>query len=615
MVTIGRMTGSPRSLLPTARVLVALAMALGLLLVTACTASTKKQNGAKEVAEQFAAAVNEGDLKAAGELTTSPDKATADLNNLVQQLQEPEIGYAVGKVSASSHEAKVSYDVSWTVLGEKLTFPIDALLVTDEHNDWHVQWSAAMIHPDLTGDTHLEIVQNAGSKPTVLDRNSQPLLNEQLVTVVRITPAEVVDPAGVTQALAGALAPVVPTITAESLATQLSSAQDPFTVVALRADDVAQVQIPELPGITSNKQARLLTTAKNLSSPALAGLTPIWEEAAKQSTGWQLQIQDQQHAAVRTLLDRPAAPIATISTTFDLNIQAAAQAAVDQVAGQAVVVALQPSTGGVLAVAQNDAADAEGPIALTGQYPPGSSFKIISTTAVLNAGAATPDTVLPCPGTATINGRTIPNDDQFDLGQVPLHTAFAKSCNTTIAALAAELPADALSTTALQFGLGVDYVAPGITTITGSVPAATSDAEQVEASIGQGKVTASPFGMALVAATVAAGATPLPTLLTGRSTTADQTPAAPSPEVLGSLRAMMSEVVESGTATAISDISGVAGKTGTAQYGDGSSSHGWFVGYYKDMAFAVLLVGAGSSGPAVETAGSFIRPIEDLIPG
>jgi len=146
------------------------------------------------------------------------------------------------------------------------------------------------------------------------------------------------------------------------------------------------------------------------------------------------------------------------------------------------------------------------------------------------------------------------------------------------------------------------------------VPAAASDAEMVEASIGQGKVVASPFAMALMAATVAKGSTPLPTLVTGTTTTADQTPAAPSPEVIADLQQMMAETVESGTAKSLSDIGGVAGKTGTAQFGDGTHSQGWFVGYYEDLAFAVLLTDAGSSKPAVTVAGDFLRTAEGSIP-
>ncbi len=585
-----------------------------LLVLSACTDGPEKRDGAQEVAEQFASAINDGDFEKAGSLTTSPDDATAAINSVVKVLQDPTITYNAGDVTASSAEAHGTYDVSWEVLGEPLTFTIDTLLVTDDENDWKVQWSTGLIHPDLAANQHVEIVQNDGNTPTVLDRNGQPVLSEQLVTVINIDPAEVTDADEVATSLASALKDVVGSITAESLTKEIDAADDVFTVVALRSEDAEKVDIPDSPGVVHNQQKRLLTTSKSLKSPVLAGLNEVWDEAAKASTGWQLQIQDQQHDVVKTLLERKAAPIDTISTTFDSGIQASAQQAVDALDEQVAVVAIQPSTGGILAVAQNQAADAEGPIALTGQYPPGSSFKIISTAAALDADAATPDTVLPCPGEATINGRTIPNDDEFDLGEVPLHTAFAQSCNTTIAALTADLPADSLHETALQFGLGVDYVAPGMTTITGSVPTSDSDAEQVENSIGQGKVVATPFGMALAAATVQNGSTPLPILMPGEDTTADQEPAAPSADTISALQAMMTEAVDSGTATEVADITGIAGKTGTAEFGDSDNAHGWFVGYYKDMAFAVLIVGAESSGPAVTLAGDFIRPIADQIP-
>ncbi len=124
--------------------------------------------------------------------------------------------------------------------------------------------------------------------------------------------------------------------------------------------------------------------------------------------------------------------------------------------------------------------------------------------------------MVPCPGTANIEGRVIPNDDSFDLGSVPLHTAFAFSCNTTMGRLAVGLPATALTDAAAQFGLGVDYVTPGLVTVTGNVPEARTPAERVESAIGQGRVTASPFGMALVAASIAHGSTPLPMLVEGR---------------------------------------------------------------------------------------------------
>ncbi len=295
-----------------------------------------------------------------------------------------------------------------------------------------------------------------------------------------------------------------------------------------------------------------------------------------------------------------------ISTTLDTGLQLKAENALASIPQQAAIVALQPSTGNVLAVAQNSAADAQGPIALTGLYPPGSTFKTVTTSAALEAGTATPDTVLPCPGTENIEGRQIPNDDNFDLGDVPLHTAFARSCNTTMGRLGVGLPADGLQQTALQYGLGVDYVTPGLTTVTGNVPVADSPAARVESGIGQGQVTATPFGMAMVAASIANGSTPSPMIVQGQPGTADKTAPTVPANVTSDLRTMMRETVTGGTATALQDIPGLLGKTGTAESGN-VPAHGWFVGIKDDLAFAVFIATGDSSAPAVQAAGRFLR--------
>jgi cell division protein FtsI/penicillin-binding protein 2 len=72
---------------------------------------------------------------------------------------------------------------------------------------------------------------------------------------------------------------------------------------------------------------------------------------------------------------------------------------------------------------------------------------------------------------------------------------------------------------------------------------------------------------------------------------------------------MMRAVVTEGTATKLSELPDVRGKTGTAQFGDGERSHGWFVGYQGDVAFAVLIVGGGSSKPAVDVAHRFLTEL------
>ena len=171
-----------------------------------------------------------------------------------------------------------------------------------------------------------------------------------------------------------------------------------------------------------------------------------------------------------------------------------------------MLVAVQPSTGQLLAVAQNGAADAAGALALTGRFPPGSTFKIVTALAGVEQAGLSADTPVACPGETVIGGRPVPNAERFDLGTVPLRRAFARSCNTTFATVGAGLAPDGLTTAALQLGLGADYAVPALTTITGAVPAAPDLVQRAEDAFGQGQVLASPLGMALVGATVAHGA-------------------------------------------------------------------------------------------------------------
>jgi cell division protein FtsI/penicillin-binding protein 2 len=102
---------------------------------------------------------------------------------------------------------------------------------------------------------------------------------------------------------------------------------------------------------------------------------------------------------------------------------------------------------------------------------------------------------------------------------------------------------------------------------------------------------------------------PSPSIVKGLPAAAKNVGDPPSPEVIDALRAMMREVVTAGTATGLRGLPDVAGKTGTAQFGDGARSHGWFVGYRGDLAFAVLLTDAGSSKPAVQAAHRFLAGI------
>lgn len=346
-------------------------------------------------------------------------------------------------------------------------------------------------------------------------------------------------------------------------------------------------------------------------APVAQGFAPLVMDTVRQAVGplagtpgWEVAVVDAAGARVSVLQEQKAQVTQSMTVTLDPKVQAAAQAAVDQVGQAAAVVALQPSSGEILAVAQNDPADGVGRIALENWFEPGSTFKVVTATAALSSGSARADTPVACPGKATIGTRRITNEDSFDLGTVPLHRAFAASCNTSFSRLAADLPADALPNAARYFGLMSDFTVAGITTNTGKIVPAESVPERVEAGIGQGDVLATPFGMALVAATVANGRTPVPRLIREIPTEGQQ-PAPLPGGITSALRSMMGEVVTGGTARELAGF-GVRGKTGTAQFGDGSQAHGWFIGYRGDLAFAVLVLNGGSSKVAVSASATFL---------
>jgi len=364
------------------------------------------------------------------------------------------------------------------------------------------------------------------------------------------------------------------------------------------------------PAVVDRDGAPLLTWTATGTQPADPAVAPLLlpgmgRVAGDQggTSGWHIALID---GAGKDLEVLYGTPTAALTSTMSAPVQKAAQAAVDAQQLPAMLVAIQPSTGGILAVAQNSSAGAD-PVALNGLYPPGSTFKIATATALIEGGVADVGTVVPCPGSATVGQRTVKNAG-FELGDVPLRTAFAKSCNTSFAMQAAKLPPAALGDAASQLGLAADFQVPGIATETGSVPTPADATEQVENSIGQGRVTASCFGLALTAATVDAGKAVTPKLWRDLETTVGTGYQAPPGNVIGSLRSMMRDVVTSGTATGLAGYGAVFGKTGTAEV-DATDAHGWFAGYRGDVAFAALVLDASTSKTAVAVSGAFLGAI------
>ena len=334
---------------------------------------------------------------------------------------------------------------------------------------------------------------------------------------------------------------------------------------------------------------------------------------------------------------------ATIETTLDPAVQRAAVEALEGIRGAAV--ALDPRTGAILAMVSRPSFD---PNTLAGHdlglveknyqalskdsarpllnraiggdlYPPGSVFKVVTAAAALSSGEYDEDSELEGPAELDLPQTTnvLPNAFDGPCGpgdKVSMTRALAISCNTAFASVGMDLGADALRDQAAKFGFG-DALGVPMRVTPSSVPAELDQPQLAYASIGQYDVRVTPLQMAMVAAGVANdGVVMKPYLVesvigSDLSVIEQADPAelsqAVSPDVAAQLQRMMVEVVEdgSGERAAIDGVS-VAGKTGTAQHGEGRKAHAWFISFApaEDPRIAVAVI-AEDGGVAGNEAG------------
>jgi cell division protein FtsI/penicillin-binding protein 2 len=584
------------------------ATVLGSLALSGCT---PKPNGPEPAAEAFFAALATGDTAAAAELADRPAEARAALNEAWAGLQATHLDAQIVGSKYSEDTGSITYRYTWHLPKERTwTYDGQLNMVRDEGH-WEVRWATTGLHPRLGENQSFALRADPPPRASVNERGGTNVLvpgfRYHLALDAKAAGAELMATARV---VADALRPINPAIDPQRLAEQASSMAEPMSLMMLNQADhdrVAGVLGPR-PGVVITPQPDMLPTDDRFA-PAI--INEVKKEVADEldgRSGWRVVTVNQNGVDVDVLNEVPGDPAPSVTISLDRNVQTAAQNAVNFTGKQAMIVAIKASTGEILAVAQNAAADAEGPLATMGLYPPGSTFKIVTAGAAIERDMASPNTLLGCPGHMDIGHRTVPNYGGFDLGTVPLSRAFASSCNTTFAELASRMPPRGLTTAAAQYGIGPDYVVEGIPTVSGSVPPTVNLAERTEDGFGQGKVVVSPFGMALVSATVAAGQTPVPRLIEGRETVVTGPHDPVRPDVVEALRPMMRLVVTNGTAKDLADAGDVRGKTGEAEFAGGS--HSWFAGYRGDLAFAALIVGGGSSEYAVR----MVRGMLDGLP-
>ncbi|MFC7305455.1 penicillin-binding transpeptidase domain-containing protein [Streptomyces monticola] len=299
-----------------------------------------------------------------------------------------------------------------------------------------------------------------------------------------------------------------------------------------------------------------------------------------------------------------------IRTTIDPKVQEAAADALEGVGKNAAIVAVEPSTGHVLAVANKPGTGLNR--GLAGQYPPGSTFKVVTAAALLKSGLG-PGDAAACPKFAEVDGQRFENQNRFTLpAGSTFRDSFAHSCNTFFVGARDRVAGSVLPETAKAFGIGGHWDT-GAGGYSGSVPVPRTDNELAAAALGQARVEASPLVMASIAATVKDGTFKQPVLVPGQVKNRHAAPSRLGPEVLSGLREMMRATVTEGAGHALRGVPGEPhAKTGTAEYGTAKPprTHAWMIGYQgrDDLAWSVFLEDGGSGGSdAGPVAARFLR--------
>jgi cell division protein FtsI/penicillin-binding protein 2 len=295
--------------------------------------------------------------------------------------------------------------------------------------------------------------------------------------------------------------------------------------------------------------------------------------------------------------------VSGLATTIVGAAEQAAQSAVRLHKDSSMVV-IQPSTGKILAIANNAGFN---DFALTAAVAPGSTMKTLTSTALFNEGVLNPETDVACPKTFQIQGITYHNDNgESEPASTPFITDFAQSCNNAFSTQWEHLTGGRLAETARDYyGLDQKWNI-GLGSLSASyfnAPPSASGSELAQEAFGEGSLTASPLAMASIAATIDTGSFKQPYLATGGPLVT----AKPLPATTDSwMKEMMRAVVTSGTAAPVGFGPDVYAKTGTADVDRQGQPNSWLIAFEpsQDIAVGCLVVNAGYgaqfAGPEVK---------------
>jgi penicillin-binding protein 2 len=389
------------------------------------------------------------------------------------------------------------------------------------------------------------------------------------------------------------------------------------------------------------------------------GLERSWEEFLRGRSGGQQVEVDALGRRVRVLHEVQDVPGHSVFLTLDRDLQETAHEALQ--GKQGAIVALEVNSGAILALVSTPAFDpnvfARGiapdewrilvqdrlhPLnnkAVQGQYPPGSTFKIVLAIAALEEGVIQPETTLQCNGSLTVGNRVFRDWKKEGHGAVDLHKGLVQSCDVYFYQLGQRVGIDRIAHYARALGLG-EKTGIALEDEKGGLIPDTAwkkkrfgqpwfPGETPSAAIGQGYINVTPLQMANLMATVANGGTLYRPWFVRKVESLDGTLIREyGPEkirevtlkasTLDHVRSALSAVVNSGAGTggrARSQLVEIAGKTGTAQVAEMRGGfvkseqlsyfirdHAWFVAYAPaekpEIAVVTLVEHGGHGGSA-----------------
>lgn len=329
---------------------------------------------------EFTDALDRGDLHAAAEMTTYPSAAERTFTAVFNGLHADSTDFSVSQfVNIDADSGFFTVDADWALGGGRSWDYSVQGGVRNLATGWRIVWDPSVIVPDLRSGGSVKRIRTDAPAPIVRDVSGDALLKEQPVHVVDLDPTKTRNVRDSATRLADVIDVVAPLVTADSLTAQLARSHGrAVTAVRLRDDDFAVLEplLDGIDGVVSRTEPRLVMLDRRLDTPLLEVYRQIWQHNRDKTQGWAISLTTPGAGARRLVGEQgPAGP--DITATLDQNLQLAALDAVVSVGGPATIVAIRPSTGEIVAVAQNSYANAENPNSFATPVPLGSGADIL----------------------------------------------------------------------------------------------------------------------------------------------------------------------------------------------------------------------------------------------